>query len=239
MSSSPLFGSNSPWSKDSVIPLSYHDMNSVYNGIKVNNYGYIFNDDSYKIGNYPFVGIRGARNVMYGGTPNHLPSSSTSGLWTASLMCNYLGRANAFIFDTYYNDLVVHETNIDPSFTMGCRCVKVKLDSNGEESSPILELPVDEYSTTPVDNDTTNLSVHNLSQNGINDIVVYPNPVADVLHIKTSLDSDIYYEIFNLNGSVVNSGMSVNKMINISELKAGIYLLNVNHSNNIYRIIKK
>ncbi len=248
VSSSPdiiINEANSPWSKEGVIQTGPHDINSIYKGTKINSFGYVFNDDSYKIGNYPFVGIRGARNVAYGTAPNHLPHASTSGLWTSSLMCNYLGRANAFMFDTYYNDLTVHETNIDPSFTMNCRCVKIKKDSNGDETGPILDLPVDEYSTTPEnpndddDNDSTNLSVHNLSQSSINDIIVYPNPVADVLHIKTSLDGDINYEIFNLNGSVVNSGMFVNKMINISELKAGVYLLNVNKSNNIYRIIKR
>lgn len=61
-----------------------------------------------------------------------------------------------------------------------------------------------------------------------NKIEVYPNPVRDILFVKSikKVESPLHYSIFDLNGNVVLKGTSdVNNFgINIQSLKTGIYV---------------
>ena len=59
--------------------------------------------------------------------------------------------------------------------------------------------------------------------------------------INHDYDNDIYYEIFDLNGSLIKSGISaVNNSIRIDNIMNGIYFIKIKFDNRIetHRIIK-
>jgi len=74
---------------------------------------------------------------------------------------------------------------------------------------------------------------------------VYPNPVKDILIIKSSITSEKYmYQVFNSNGAVVltNSvfGQNSSEEIDLSKLSNGVYLFVIRTNTNIYtkKIVK-
>lgn len=69
---------------------------------------------------------------------------------------------------------------------------------------------------------------------------IFPNPVANLLHIKLeeSLNSSlVHFEILNLNGKIVLKEALLNNIIDISILPAGIYFIKVRVKN--YFIVEK
>lgn len=66
---------------------------------------------------------------------------------------------------------------------------------------------------------------------------VYPNPVSNYL----TIEADMEYSIFDLNGRVVKNGLSVNNKINLEELTPGMYILtgNTAHTKMNRRIVKQ
>lgn len=76
------------------------------------------------------------------------------------------------------------------------------------------------------------------------DFTVYPNPFETNLVIQTDSNDDFNYEIYSVDGRLIKNGMiqGDNQTINTSELKSGIYLLNLNNNNgvrSIQKIVKK
>ena len=71
---------------------------------------------------------------------------------------------------------------------------------------------------------------------------ISPNPFqTEIKIINPDYDNDIYYEIFDLNGRIVNSGFSaVNKPIIIDNIINGIYFIKIKFDNRVesHRIIK-
>ncbi|WP_422089875.1 CUB domain-containing protein [Tenacibaculum ovolyticum] len=61
-------------------------------------------------------------------------------------------------------------------------------------------------------------------------LMVYPNPAEDIIQVKLGLkiNSNIVYKIVNTIGSVVQSGYLDSFSINVSSLKTGMYILEVN-----------
>ena len=55
-------------------------------------------------------------------------------------------------------------------------------------------------------------------------ISVYPNPVTNTLTIN-GLNRKMEYSICNLSGQKIRSGLISNNVIDVSNLKAGLYLL--------------
>ncbi len=58
-----------------------------------------------------------------------------------------------------------------------------------------------------------------------NSIIIYPNPVENILNLHTIFDTPIGYEIYNSLGQVIDNMRTTEKTIDISELKSGIYFI--------------
>jgi hypothetical protein len=77
------------------------------------------------------------------------------------------------------------------------------------------------------------------------DIILYPNPVSDYLNIKTSgsYSGDIVYQITNISGKLISSGILVygDFTIDTRNMLSGVYLLkiSVNNETVVYRVVKK
>ncbi len=78
------------------------------------------------------------------------------------------------------------------------------------------------------------------SATGVNDIeskvLIYPNPVSDVLHIETgTLSDDLTVSIWSLEGKLLKRENATNR-INMSDLKSGFYLVKVEGRNLNYQL---
>ena len=77
-------------------------------------------------------------------------------------------------------------------------------------------------------------------ENGATDLVLYPNPVKDMLHVKC--DNLQQYEVFSLDGKLVKSMQTCNNedVIDLSNLGSGIYLIRITTDKGVAtrRIIK-
>ena len=69
-------------------------------------------------------------------------------------------------------------------------------------------------------------------------IIVYPNPVKNILTISTDLD--VTTTLYDVTGRSLRSNI-IDKEINLQNLPSGIYFLRIEHEGNIYnkRIIKE
>lgn len=205
--------------------------------------GYTFNDPSYYVGNYPNSGSRGFRSVVTNqtatGTFNTI-NFQYPGVWTAALNSNYIGRPINILFDaaSTANRMIAFHDNNDPYFGMSCRCVKIKYDANGNEEGVIPKLQI-----TSLPAKTAALA---LSEKVVQDVVkkekvtFFPNPVKNELHIQTPDYKDGYfYQVYNMSGQLVKSGKFENGKTDLSSLISGAYLLRINDSKEIVKIIKE
>ena len=77
------------------------------------------------------------------------------------------------------------------------------------------------------------------------EVLIYPNPTEDIVHIESKDLEGVAVEIVDLNGKVLKSNIVLSQYahsINMSEFDAGIYLLRSKDpllSNYSYRIIKR
>lgn len=76
------------------------------------------------------------------------------------------------------------------------------------------------------------------------EFTVYPNPFETHLFIQTDSNDDFNYEIYSVDGRLIKNGIiqGDNQTINTSDLKSGIYLLNLingNGTRSIQKILKK
>lgn len=55
------------------------------------------------------------------------------------------------------------------------------------------------------------------------EVKLYPNPVADVLEIQSSLKIDLF-RLYDKNGKIVLEEVPKNNTLNLSDLKSGFYL---------------
>lgn len=67
------------------------------------------------------------------------------------------------------------------------------------------------------------------STNNNNAISVYPNPVKDVIKIKSSSDSEFKYQLIDALGKVVQSGETRSQSINVESLLPGVYILSLDN----------
>ncbi len=82
--------------------------------------------------------------------------------------------------------------------------------------------------------------VDDVYENGIasysSDFVLYPNPVISEMNIKSNFSKPMYYRLINLSGQLVRDlKMIENNRINVSNLKAGTYILELQTENTIVR----
>lgn len=235
------FGQTPWYKKDKNIATAYSAIID-YLGIRVRNpsttstIGYMFNNPLYPVGNYPDAGSRGFRSVTGNqsaqGTFNMI-NFQYPGIWTDALMANYLGRPVNILFNaaSTANRLIVFHDNNDPYFGMSCRCVKIKYDANGHEEGPASRLRVAPGGPT--------LGASDVEVKAKEDIILYPNPAVNVLYINTPEDKDYFYQIYNVSGQLVGSGKFENKQADVSGLVSGIYLVRINNSEAVMKIIKK
>ena len=70
-----------------------------------------------------------------------------------------------------------------------------------------------------------NVSSAGTNDNISNDLIVYPNPVANILKINPDYNINSGYRIIDLSGKQVLAGRMLNNSINVSSLKAGVYMI--------------
>ncbi|WP_345991579.1 T9SS type A sorting domain-containing protein [Chryseobacterium sp. Chry.R1] len=238
-----------PWyKKDKNVATMYSIVND-YQGVRVRNpsttttIGYMFNQSAYPVGNYPNSGSRGFRSVTGNqsaqGTYNVL-NYQYPGFWTGALASNYTGRSVNMLFDaaSSSNRIMAFHDNNDPYFGMSCRCVKVKYDEDGNEEGVITKLQITSLSATkaatPLNKDEF------LDIMGKEQVSVFPNPVKSELHIKApETTGGYYYQIYNMSGQLIMSGKFENDKTNLSALTSGIYLIRINNSDKIIKLIKE
>ncbi|WP_162088168.1 T9SS type A sorting domain-containing protein [Chryseobacterium aquaeductus] len=237
----------SPWyKKDKKVATAYSVIND-YAGVRVRNtttttIGYMFNDVSYSVGNYPNSGSRGFRSVTGNQTATGtftVNNFQYPGVWTAALNSNYIGRPINILFDaaSSANRLIAFHDNNDPYFGMNCRCVKVKYDQNGNEQGPIPAIPVTAGASVKASNIFSKNEIAEITKE--NKITLFPNPVKDVLYIKATDSKDYHYQIYNASGQMVKSGKFENTQTDVSSLVQGVYLVRINNSETIVKIMKK
>jgi len=62
--------------------------------------------------------------------------------------------------------------------------------------------------------------------------------VKSVLYINAN-DKEYYYQIYNVSGQLVKQGKFENKQTDLSSLTKGIYLIRINNSETVVKIIKE
>jgi len=101
---------------------------------------------------------------------------------------------------------------------------------NGKDLTP--GLPIE------INPDLSNCDVLSIKENIITDIKIFPNPVENLISIK-SKEKISKIEVFNLFGKIVHRNTNKNR-INISDLTSGIYMLKIHSFNKVVykKIIK-
>jgi len=238
-----------PWYKKDKNVATAYSVLSDYAGQRVRRssslsytIGYTFNDSSYRVGNYPNSGSRGFRSITANqsaaGTFNTI-NFQYPGVWTAALNSNYIGRPINVLFDTASNAnrMIAFHDNNDPYFGMSCRCVKIKYDADGNEEGVVPRLQV---TALPATKPSAVLSGKAIQETAREKTSFFPNPVRNELYIRTPDRNDgYYYQVYNMSGQLVKSGKFENGKTDLSSLISGAYLLRINDSKEVVKIIKE
>ncbi|MDY0930119.1 PKD domain-containing protein [Chryseobacterium sp. CFBP8996] len=207
-----------------------------YDGIEIlrnsenKRYGWVFKNAQYNIGNFPATGYRALYN-----NPNMDQIGFSTAVWTASLGDQLYGRAFALEINT---STLKSGIGIIPQGAIPCRCAKIKYDANGKEIGRYDPdaIPVTPGSSMKASNVFSKAEI--LEKEKENKIVLFPNPVKDVLYIKTTENKDYYYQIYNASGQLVKAGKFENTQTSVSSLVQGVYLVRINNSEALVKIIK-
>lgn len=86
----------------------------------------------------------------------------------------------------------------------------------------------------------TNAVMKNMAANE-ESVTVYPNPVKNIINIRTRKQGDLSYQLLNAGGQVVLSGTINNNSINVEAIPSGAYILEVVQQNNVttHKLIKQ
>lgn len=208
-------------------------------------FGFVLNKPEYNIGVFSNNGIRG----FNGG--NDLTASMDaakvtfffSGIWTSAsqgtgpslgMLFNATGGGTSDLLYT-----LVPTFGFRPQAAMSCRCAEIKYDANGNEIGRY------DPNKIPVPQDALQKATKPISKTEIEQIVkqdkftVFPNPVKDLLNLDAKDEKDYYFQIYNMSGQMVKQGKFNNKQADISKLPAGNYLIRINNSESIIKIIKQ
>ncbi|WP_223608988.1 T9SS type A sorting domain-containing protein [Chryseobacterium sp. OSA05B] len=238
----------SPWYKKDKNAATFYSVTTDYSGTRVRNpsttstIGYMFNGPNYTVGNFPDSGSRGFRSVLANQSPQgtfNTVNFQFPGVWTGALAANYLGRSINILFDaaSTSNRFIAFHDNNDPYFGTSCRCVKMKYDSDGNEAGPIPKLQVTALASGKGAEILSSVEVkEKVSENKI---TLFPNPVKDILYIDAPEKDGYFYQIYNMSGQLVRSGKFENGKTDLSALISGIYLVRINNSEKIVKIIKQ
>jgi len=233
----------SPWGKRNLTKKweglqAWYSIEGYFNGkIIKSSLGYVFEDKGYYIGNYPFTGARGHRNVLYGGAITSKVNERHMGVWTSAMGDALLGRPRALVIDKN-GAMSMFEDSLDPYFAMNCRCVKIKTTADGKQEGAIPRLPIPKYTVAQPAKPLAANTVQNMLKEE-KTLKAYPNPVTDILMIDGELGKEYFYQLYDKNGKMLKEGKFVNNQINISNLLPDIYLIRINNSKEAIKIIKK
>lgn len=233
----------SPWGKRNLTKKweglqAWYSIEGYFNGkIIKSSLGYVFEDKGYYIGNYPFTGARGYRNVLYGGAITSKVNERHMGVWTSAMGDALLGRPRALVIDKN-GAMSMFEDSLDPYFAMNCRCVKIKTTADGKQEGAIPRLPIPKYTVPKPAKPLAANTVQNMLKEE-KTLKAYPNPVTDILMIDGELGKEYFYQLYDKNGKMLKEGKFVNNQINISNLLPDIYLIRINNSKEAIKIIKK
>jgi hypothetical protein len=193
-------------------------------------YGYMFNNPNYKIGNFPSTGIRNKD-----GLNGIFNSDIVTNVWTSALasrskgvaLALQIGHTNDYIHNRRMNALSGQIDGAIPQAAANVRCVK--------------DMP--RYDGTIPATPTTGIQINQVvAKKAITPQLLsetkklYPNPVKDVLYINT--ENETLYKIYDMTGALVQFGKFVDKHINVSNLKEGIYIIRLNDEI-AFKIIKQ
>lgn len=84
-----------------------------------------------------------------------------------------------------------------------------------------------------VEDQSTGIDAETMEQ-----LSVYPSPVENKLFINVNLDNRINYNIFDLNGRILESGVlnnSTSNELDVDELEPGLYFIQLKNNNDLYR----
>ena len=73
-----------------------------------------------------------------------------------------------------------------------------------------------------------------ISNNKLNDIVVYPNPATNAININTQQNSDLHYSIYSTLGKKITQGTLSSSVssVDISNFNGGVYILSIYNTTN-------
>ncbi|KFF09578.1 hypothetical protein IX38_03545 [Chryseobacterium luteum] len=237
----------SPWYKKDKNAAAFYNVSTDYAGYRVRNpsttstIGYMLAGPSYAVGNFPDSGSRGFRSVLANQSPQgtfNTVNFQYPAVWTGALASNYLGRSVNVLFDaaSTANRFIALNDNNDPYLATSCRCVRMKYDAQGNEAGPIPGLQVTALVSEKAASVLSSAEVkEKISENKI---ILFPNPVKDILYINAPEQDGYYYQIYNMSGQLVKSGKFENKKTDLSALTSGIYLIRINNSEKIVKIVK-
>ncbi len=233
----------SPWYKKNV-PVNDKNALTDYLGTPIKNgsttLGYAFQNPNYKIGNYGASGTRGNRGVWTAiRTFNTTVNFDIEKRWTAALRNSYQGRPITMTLLTNSNIAVLADNDNDQYFGAACRCVKILSRNEKEEGF------YPDNVTIPVQSDAISRAGNVFTEKEIKKKIeqkklsVFPNPVTDIVYIDAKDSRDYYYQIYNLSGQLVKEGKFENNKTNLSNLLSGAYIIRINNSELVVKIIKK
>ena len=230
-----------PWYKKNVFVNEKNALTD-YLGTPIKNgsatLGYAFQNPSYKIGNYGKTGVRGNRSVFDNETINTGVQFTQNKWWTASLRTNYQGRPLSFDLNMNNDKILATNSNSDQYFGAACRCVKIKHDETGKELGFYPDaIPVPQNTTGKATNTFAKTEIKQMIKE--DKLILFPNPVKDIVFINATDSKEYFYQIYSMSGQMVKAGKFVNKQTNISMLPAGAYLVRINNSERVVKIIKQ
>jgi len=217
-------------------------------------YGFVLNKSGYNIGNFANNGIRG----YLGG--NTLTASQTaaapgvddnfirSGIWTAATgndqAIGMFFNAEISQSSPTQNDKLYFLTPTNlfrPQAAMSCRCAKIEYDANGKEIGRYepFAVAVPKNATAKAVNIFAKKEIEEIQKDD-KKLTVFPNPVKSLLYIKgNDVVKEYYFQLYNMAGQLVKSGKFENEKTDLSGLTAGAYLLRINNSETVVKIIKE
>lgn len=230
-----------PWAKKGSNTATYYNIESIFKGKLIKNssgqtLGFNFFDPTYSIGNYPFIGARGFRGVKENQTPNYGINNNVTGIWSSSLTSNYFGRSIAMIIDRSTNYMIAYNDNIDPYVAMNCRCIKIKTTIEGLEENGKPRMQIPPYTAAIASNKLSTEEILTIPQKLLK---VFPNPITDVLMINGKSNENYYYQMYDITGKIILEGKFINNQIKVDFLKPGVYLIRINDSKELTKLIKK
>ncbi len=230
----------SPWYRNKILSISGLEQNrhliqlnpyeigsNYYEGAWASGYGWLFNNPSYKVGNFPATGIRGYLGNNTISNPNTL-----SGVWTSSLGDSQYGFAIGLYLGINSGNtkgMVKSGEGFYPQAGMNVRCALDEPRYSGTIPSEKNESTIDEEV----------IDGNKFTQVIIDSEFIYPNPVTDILKIRSIENNELHYQIFDMSGRYIQSGKFGNNSTDLSSLKPGIYSMTLNETTKAFRIIKK